>query len=288
MLTNNGLLQTLGLLALVSTLSGCAMESADGQLGDEEAKEQTAEALGVWGTASWGSGNGPNPLDLGSDSNRTCFLTGIRGQLYADDDTPDAKVGVYQQNGHWWLEAKRGAGSSTGVVGDAVCISNTSNRTTFGNMYGSGLAYNYVPRSRARQCFLSHFQVTSGFAWQGSNTTMPGARLEKSTLFENGTATPIWKLTSYFTPEQEGLGGSVSAVCVDIGKTAEIFFSWDNPTPLNVMSTINTACGLTRLSGNFYDHGPNSGNGARVYQGSNGMWQVTAGYTKGVEGSCIQ
>ena len=87
MLTNNGLLQTLGLLALVSTLSGCAMESADGQLGDEEATEQTAEALGVWGTASWGSGNGPNPLDLGSDSNRTCFLTGIRGQLYADDDT---------------------------------------------------------------------------------------------------------------------------------------------------------------------------------------------------------
>ena len=87
-------------------LVGTAEDGAHEAVSDEGALGTASQALGLVISASWEQGDAPVPL--GSDSDRICFLTGVRGNFAGGME----KVRVYKANNSWWLD---GASAHTGV-----------------------------------------------------------------------------------------------------------------------------------------------------------------------------
>ncbi len=71
------------------------------------------QTLTVSGEYGWGQGN--NPVHLGSDTNRVCYLTRVSGDFEGGGE----RVEVYRSGGSWWLG---GASQQAGVAAGARCV----------------------------------------------------------------------------------------------------------------------------------------------------------------------
>lgn len=279
----------LALLATAAmTTAACAVDADDARP-VEENTSKTSAAVGVLGYVSWGTpGNDGAPLDLGSDADRTCFLQGVTGSLKGSFQQP-ARVEVLQRDGRWWLETKAGVG--TGAMGYATCIPVTKNRKIMkwpGNNIKDGVpserAVTYGSNVVGTECFLTGIAAMNGFA--GSQS-----RVELTRILWDGK--PVWKLGGHLNPlllwpEDDAIaGGTATAYCVDMAQAVSSF-AFQNVGPAifeTIMTTQNTACGVTKLQGKFIEGGWYDG--ARVSP-EEGSWTAIAQQSKRIEGRCYQ
>ncbi len=245
-------------------------------------------AVSVW---SWGTpGNSGADLDMGSTSGRTCFLTGVTGDLEGKWKGPSAGVWVFKSGGRWKLRTRAGVG--TGVMGHAACIPTDFNQVSLvwpGNSENSNNKKVYPlsgPRSGFTQCFLTSVTGTDG--WKSPNSW---AGLKKENIWENGAMTPKWTLSGNLLWEQDNTaGGGASAVCVDIWQTLTNW-SWvpssgSPPVTGNLGSTTNRVCSIHRLKGNLAAAPGGWLDGLRMFI-SGGNWQVISQSGKAGWGECL-
>ena len=171
--------------------------------------------LAAW-PYEWGSpgNNGPD-LDLDSAADRTCFLTGIMGNLTGKSSHPNepkASVGVYIRNGKWKLETRAGVGS--GVSGRAVCIKNVANRTSMSwqecTAFECRNNYPFVKADGSRRCFLTSVWSRAGMTFHYNGDGAPAIRITKE-----GTP-PIWVMRGWTSDDpSEPPNAGAEAYCVD-------------------------------------------------------------------------
>lgn len=158
-----------------ASLTGCV--DADEQAsGDEPLGEITAAFSANW-TYSWGSTN-PSSADIGTATNRTCFLTGITGEFEpfyspfsAIPSVPaSAGVRVNPDTGHWEIFVSPQSGA-LGVY--ARCVNVTSTEYWASITYGSSAnELDLGPATSARRCFLASltnnvYRDGNGVGWWG-------------------------------------------------------------------------------------------------------------------------
>src|SRR5262245_43083300 len=101
-------------VALVAGLGLAALSGGCGEpMGGEDVEVARSAFSGFW-YWPWGQqARAGNDLDLGPDTDRTCFVNGVGGNLKPHLVTTSGKttialganIRVYQLNGHWFLTA---------------------------------------------------------------------------------------------------------------------------------------------------------------------------------------
>jgi hypothetical protein len=197
-------------------VTGCAIDGGDADDGvdGESLNEVTSELnLGRWYSA-WGTTSGADH-DVGVDSDWTCFLAGVAGNLNAgwgwDDGGSPSIARLFISGGEWKLSARGGRDVGDVVIGNpvnahAVCISTAADRTFYSDG-GPGHFLNqkkYLePVQSGRQCFLTEVSGYSG-SWSSS-----AARVRL--IQENGN----WYLETANIGQSAGIP-KFSAVCFDL------------------------------------------------------------------------
>jgi hypothetical protein len=293
--------------ALLAVLSGCGAPGgeAEPRAEGEGEKVGSASAAVAWlGDAYWGQwgNNGPD-FPLGSASDRTCFLTGVHGQLLgtttsvASGTPAAARVFVDYSTNQWFLQTHQGVGD--GVNARAACVPYTGNRAFFfsgsGYMYDNGSPDGVrsvvtIPQSSPnRQCFLTGVSAWNGFNEQWA----PGAAYlwaPGSTDVNPNAWLFVTDVQYAINPYGYGLtpGGSAEAVCVDVGSVQ----GWVGPLSQNSVwwfsNEANLACGLTTIAGQLSSDplGGNDGVGLSYGNGSS-WWGVNATSGKTVAATCF-
>jgi len=254
----------------------------------EEVEPLEIGAISLW---SWGTpGNNGAKLNMGSASDRTCFLLGVTGDLEGQWKGAVAGVYVKIENNQWKLYTRAGVG--TGVMGHAACIPTTFNRTFVtwgGNSENSGANTKVYPTNGPRgfsQCFLSSVSGTDG--WKSSSSW---AGLRKQSIWENGEMVPKWTLGGNLLWEQDNTaGGSAQAVCVDIWQsiTGWSWIPWSGSPPVtgDLGTSTNRVCSLHRIGGNLAAAPDGWLDGLRIFlQGGN--WKVISQSGKYGYGECL-
>jgi len=227
---------------MAAALAGCAVEDTSEVAATAEAA-QAVSAFGIW---SWGCSSSPCSLDLGTATNRVCFLAGVWGNLqhagtYSQVDVVRAPNISGQL--HWGLQIQP---NGQPLGGTAVCIPGTVAAT---GTWNSGAAeLNLGAGNTTRRCFLSSVRNTNGFT---SVNDYVQVRKVSGSWFLGGN--------------QVGKDTQASAVCVDV-PTAAFDFGWvlsDGFSSFNVPIQSNNpggwACGLKKLGGHFTANDYNDG-----------------------------
>jgi hypothetical protein len=188
---------------------GCGSgEDAHDRLGENQ-----AAALGTW-FYSWGTTHGA-PVDLGTATNRTCFLGGVAGDLASGSwdlksSGAPSKARVYQSGGNWWLEArsgkdKDGSDVDTEVVAQAACINSAANRfeATWSNPQAS---IPLQPVTSSRRCLLEGIEAAERALFSPAHWVQ--------TFIADYNGTPYWWLGGHVGPYDAMV--SATAVCVDL------------------------------------------------------------------------
>jgi hypothetical protein len=252
---------------------------------------QYAEAgLGRW-FYSWGTTNGPD-ANLGPADDRTCFLSGVAGNLNAGDNSygpgwpSKAQVSIY--NGGWWLRASGGgnwAGNPIGnpVLAHAVCINTVAGRTPnvkWQSDWGPTLVAPVTPK---RRCFLTG-------VWGVGASWMDGDDYVRVT--NDGTN---WWIDGAVNTSQLGSShGYASAMCVDM-PTGTSVSSWtwytNDPgswTPNVGYDSTGMACALTGVQGHFTANDWTDGALINWPSSFPGYWKVALKNGKKAWVTCMQ
>ncbi|MBX3213072.1 MAG: hypothetical protein KF850_13635 [Labilithrix sp.] len=263
--------------AVVTSLALCIPACAAPTEGDDAPEDtnlgSSADELSILGTVGWG---GTTPLNIGSASNRTCFLTGVHGELWGTDNygnNDEASVKVFISGGSWFIQADPGNGA--GIIGHATCIPTSAAVNATRTFHGvSALKPNvsetFHTRGPNEQCFITELAGTSG--WAAWNTS--AARTTRTTRWIGGVLTPVW-LNTLNVGDQAHPGkvyARMSTVCFDLAVNATHHGQLTGATANT--SLPNAACGLTGVAGNFRD-APLS-TGVEVFPNSSGTWTMTA------------
>ncbi|WP_437589292.1 hypothetical protein [Sorangium sp. So ce1000] len=233
------------LALLVAPLAlGCVSEVGHEDEGALDEPVGEAQAAVGWWSYGWGC-SGSCELNLGSDTDRTCFLSGVWGKLGASSQ---ASVRVTRSGGQWTLYVDSASGQNLGA--NAVCVNTVENRTgqytwTWGP--GDGLPTSMGFGTSSRRCFLT--QVTSNGAFKYNNWITDYARVLKDVSgewFLEGAST-----TGVDTP----VTATVKAICVDVPQNygAWQWIAGNNHRidPLANDSIGGVVCGMTGLGGPF-------------------------------------
>ncbi|RKH42547.1 hypothetical protein [Corallococcus llansteffanensis] len=195
-------------LALPFTLlaAGCGSE-LDAQAGTAEDTQPAAEGvslasteqgIGLGGTYWWGtSNNGDTTTTIGTSTGRTCFLTGIQGNLKPAVAGNWSSAGTYMFAGNWiaFVNHANNKALSTGVQ----CLNTATNRTPEVT-WRQGTAAKLLGAVTAdRRCFLTRVEASTG----AFTTSADYAR--------------VWNdgINWYLGGDLSGTGGA-RALCVDV------------------------------------------------------------------------
>jgi hypothetical protein len=244
------------MVSLCSTLAlaGCISEGEEeGEILEDETEVETSttEQAVSWTAVNWHSCDSQLDcsVNLGSSTNRTCFLGGIRGKLAGGSSSYPTGAKIVN-NGSWGynLYIKNPGYNDISVM--SVCIGNTANRTIATWNGGSAVTIPPGPSS-TRRCFLS------------------GVYNYNSTAFSTfATNTKVWRDgNTHFLGGNLTSGSSVSvgAVCVDV-PTNQGVYEYGNGTSSSYAGNLTynpasggVACGLTGFGGKFTTSNPGSG-----------------------------
>lgn len=186
-----------GFVAMVFVATGCGGMPAEELAAEQEALPKAESALvgnGYW-AATWATTRDMTGHDLGSATDRTCFLAGVAGNLnvgaeYQVYDLESMASVAWRSPGNYWLVAH--GGSSTNQVNDRVWDDNpvkaqatcfwTANNVEDATWKSAPSQFPVSPPVKiadvgpvGRQCFLSGLWGLSG-AW---NSTSRYARVTK-------------------------------------------------------------------------------------------------------------
>lgn len=127
-----------------------------------EVLEQTEQAIGQAGTYWWGtSNNGNTTTNLGTATDRTCFLTGVQGNLKPTVSGNSSFVGLYIYNGDWWVTVTHFNSKALGV--GVQCINTDTNRTAEVTWTDGSAAKLLGAVTGQRRCFLTRVESKGGF-----------------------------------------------------------------------------------------------------------------------------
>jgi hypothetical protein len=151
------------LLSVAVAGAGCVGNAQEA--GDDEAIGATQEAYsGYWGY-SWSTASASQAaIDIGSDANKMCFLSGVGGDLesvYEAPEPPDtlyttASANVSHGGGKYYLDVNPGR-SPNKVKMASIClpISSPSQRGATVGWYAGQPAHVMAPVAAGRACFLT-------------------------------------------------------------------------------------------------------------------------------------
>lgn len=264
------------LLSLILACAGCAAEadtatgSADNEAGNEA---QTAQAVGLSGGYSWGTTtNGFVSTSIGTGSGRTCFLTGLTGNLGAglSDET---EAGVFLDSaGTWDIFTFHYA--SEALNSTAQCINAATNRTDEKSWFqGSNATWLASAADPKLRCFLTYVDGNGGFARDSDYVR----------IWNDGAN---WWLGGSISG-----GGGAGAVCVDVNAD---YGSWEwvagDPGGFTANLAYNpggVACLLTGVGGHFTANDWNDG--VKItYNGGILTWQMSVVNGKAGWATCVQ
>lgn len=223
----------------ITLTAGCLAE-------EDPVEETTYQALSSHWMQAFYSGY---DLDIGSATNRTCYITGLKGTLgdtTAPYSTSYARVEIDPDDNHWHVR------TTGNVAVQSGCISNTSGRLFFGYTEND----DYVPSQFAKDisqdahCFITEVSGT-GWGWMAllSSPTgsRPGVGIEKS-------GGKVWMGMSVNENSNDVSAASATGVCVNIRNAQELTFNATGPgeATLPLPDPANTACGLEGIFG-VYD-----------------------------------
>jgi hypothetical protein len=246
-------------------LQGDEVEPAD--VADTAEVEQRVSAFGIWG---YGCTSGFCNYDLGTLTDRTCFLGGLSGDLRG------GYALVTRLNGRFRLELRGGTGKTVGAT--AICISGNTNLVTAS--WSAGLAAKEIKGvvTSQRRCFLSG--VFNGYSTHGFDNTGDYAYVWKDSVGK-------WWLGGNIAGNPDT---SAYATCVDIPSGQGV---WGIVAPTVGTASFNMAynsgniaCGITKIGG------PLTGAGAEGvtvnYNAGTRYWTFTASNSKMGEAICYQ
>ncbi|WP_437672342.1 hypothetical protein [Sorangium sp. So ce131] len=171
-----------GLFALVAAgASACVADTVDPNplLKSTEVEDAPINSAGTY---RWRSGN--TPVEMGSASEKSCFLSAIEGDYESDEEWVHADV----SEGRWYLSGSNEEGSSRAA---ATCVSTTAGLTEEitwtqgqGNVYLGPVT---TPDGTERACFLTRvggdfdgssesvaITETDGAFWLGGSSRSTG------------------------------------------------------------------------------------------------------------------
>jgi len=154
----------LGLVtSFAASLTGC-VGTDEPAPGDEPVGEVTAAFSANW-NYSWGSAS-PSSADIGTATNRTCFLTGITGEFEPiPSASASAGVRVNSNTGDWeiFVSPQRGALGTYARCANVPSVE-YSGSVTFGS---SAIDVDLGPATSTRRCFLA--SLTNYVYWDGND-----------------------------------------------------------------------------------------------------------------------
>jgi len=287
---NLGAIRAAAVVSISLSLMACGGADDADIASQKETLGTSTSAITASGYWSWGTpGMDGEPLDLGTDVNRTCFLQGITGELRGQTYDYQASVRVYRGLGHWWLATRAGIGS--GVMGHAACIPTANNRRIFGWL--GNTSFDGVPDNQETvthpaavtpftQCFLTEVQ-----AWGGFNSDNAYVELVRDPGSE------LWKFRGWLVPlANGGSGGRATAYCVDMLESVSTFIFQGPASASGGITPIlgeqaDTTCTITRLKGRFASDPGGWWDGVRIYPSGSG-WRAFASSSKRFEGRCYK
>jgi hypothetical protein len=251
--------------------AGCAVEDGS-DVGPVGEAAQEVSSFGIW---SWGCASAPCSLDLGTATNRTCFLAGVWGNLqhagtYSQVDVVRAPNITGQLR--WGLQV---VANSQPLGGTAVCIPGAVAAT--GTWANGAAEVNLGAGNASRRCFLSSVRNTNGFT---AASDFVRVRKVGTSWFVGGN-------------QQPGRGVVASAVCVDVPSATGDFglvagegsSFLDRPVVDNNPS--GWACGLRLIGGHFTAN--NYGDGVWLgYNNGISQWQASAVNGKSLTAYCVK
>jgi hypothetical protein len=252
--TRSTTVRTLGLAAaalVASATAGCAVQ-ADGSPKEGTAAEESNPGANLpvredfsvtYAFVAAAATEGFTQTDMGPASERTCFLSGVTGNLVADP-FPEAgtQVGVEATivNGEWQLQAAAG-GAPLKAFGR--CVNTTAGRTAEVEWRTGQSAQKLGAVTATRQCFLTKLITSSAYP-----PTPPG-------FSDKNDLAKVWNDGSNWY-----VGGSMtgwawaSARCVDVSVYEGGWdYDWESTTQLEgpMTEVVGATCALTGVGGNF-------------------------------------
>ncbi len=223
------------LLVPFALLSGCVddptLSDDPDELG-ETAQEVTSTALSSF-TCS--SSSPPCNFNLGTATNRACFLSGIRGAAAGS-------LSVIGSNGTDYILTVYAPSNGVPITVTTTCVIPASNVTSTLWNTNFGVPSVQIPNTTAStRCFLSKFSSQAG-GLTNYNDSIRTWRDSNGNWFLGGT-----RQTGYLS------GG---AICFD-GATNKGEWSWGQAVPGSITGNLasnaggGVACGLTELGGVF-------------------------------------
>ncbi|WP_375760939.1 hypothetical protein [Corallococcus exercitus] len=250
--------------------ANAAVTEAAAPAAPEDASLATSEqGVALGGTYWWGTAaNGLTSTAIGTSTNRTCFLTGVQGNLKG---TSWAGVGVFQYAGNWeiFVNQSNGKALSSGVQ----CINTATNRTPEVSWYDGQAAKLLGAVTADRRCFLTQVEAAGGFT----------ANADYARVWNDGY--------NWYLGGNLGAAGGARAVCVDVPSDAGGWL-WiaGNPGSFTHNLAYNpggVACMLSGIGGNFSTS--NYTDGVSIdYNSGTRYWEMTVSNSKRGWGNCVK
>ncbi|WP_235685445.1 hypothetical protein [Corallococcus silvisoli] len=229
------------------------------------------QAIGLGGTYWWGTtSNGFTSTSIGTATGRTCFLSGIQGNLKPATAGSWSSAGVFLYGGSWemFVSHNNSKALSTGIQ----CLSTATNRTPEVSWYQGQAAKLLGAVTSQRRCFLTQVEAAGG-------------------LTANADFVRVWNdgLNWYLGGNMAAAGGG-TAVCVDVA-TDQGGWLWiaGNPGGFTANLAYNpggVACLLSGIGGNFSTSDFSDGVSIDYNSGTR-YWEMTVTNGKRGWGNCV-
>lgn len=237
-----------------------------------EAVAQTEQGVAATNTYWWGtSNNGTTTTNIGTATDRTCFLSGVQGNLRPAIAGNPSSAGVYIYNGNWMLFVSHL--NSKALSAGVVCISTDTNRTAEMTWTEGSAARLLGAVTSTRRCFLTRVEGTGGF------TT-------------NSDYARVWNdgLNWYLGGNLTGAGGA-RARCVDVPTDqGSWLYGAGDPGGFTANMTYDpggVACMLTGVGGHFTANSFTDGVSIDYNSGTR-YWEMTVVNGKRGWSSCVK
>lgn len=270
------LLLALPLSALAAGCGGEMLEQAPEE-GTEapagtESLASTEQAVGLGGSYWWGtSASGYTSTTIGTATNRTCFLSGVFGNLVPSSNGIGVSAGTFMNAGNWVISVNNYSGKA--VATSVQCLNTAANRTPEVSWYRGGAAKVLGAATSQRRCFLTDVWGSGGYK-------------------VNSDYVRVWNdgLNWYLGGNLSDDGGA-SAMCVDVPEDHGGWL-WIAGYPGSFTHNLaynpgGVACLLSGFGGAFTKSDFNDGVSIDYNSGTR-YWEMTVTNSKRGYGNCVR
>jgi hypothetical protein len=267
------LLLALPLTAFAAGCGGEAQEQAPAEpVAGNESLARTEQGVGLGGAYWWGtSNNGFSSATIGTSTNRTCFLSGIQGNLQPPSAGSWGGAGTFMYAGNWVIFVNHNF--SKALSAGVQCINTAANRTAEVSWYQGSAAKLLGAVTAQRRCFLTQVEGAGGFK----------ASSDYVRVWNDG-------LNWYLGGNLSGQGGG-RAMCVDLPENHGGWL-WIAGNPGGFTENLaydpgGVACLLSGIGGPF--NKSDFSDGVSIdYNAGTRYWEMTVTNGKRGWGNCVK